>query len=342
MKHKKLINTIKNKSNQDTPIWLMRQAGRYLPEYRKIRNRTDSFLDLCYQSKLASEVTLQPLKRFDLDAAIIFADILLISDALGVKVKFIKGEGPILDKKYLNENLQNLSFNDENLKNVYETVSIVKNLLPKNVSLIGFAGSPWTVASYMIAGKSPIKSKETLKWINDNDKLSLLVKVLTHNTIQYLQNQISSGAEVIQLFDSWAGLLDDNGFNKWCIQPTKKIVTELKKTNPQISIIGFPRNVSIEKSLKYFSETGVDCISLDYNISINDAKKIQIHGPVQGNLNPTTLLNGGESLKEDTLEILNNLGEKPHIFNLGHGILPETPIENVSLLVDMVKNFKHE
>ena len=339
MTTKNILNILNKKPSNETPIWLMRQAGRYLPEYREIRNKTESFLDLCYNPKLASEVTLQPLKRFNLDAAIIFADILLISEALGVSVKFLEGEGPVLDNGFLEDNLFDLKFKDEKIKNVYETISNVKNSLPRNIALIGFAGSPWTVASYMIEGKSTKDFSNAKIWLNKEDKLSKLIDVLTESTIIYLENQIKAGAEIIQLFDSWSGLLNNNEFKKWVIEPTKIIVDQLKKNYPNIPIIGFPRGACIEDLSIYINKTGINCVSIDYNINIQDMEKLQRVIPVQGNLHPQILIEGGDNLRKSCFKILETLKNGPHIFNLGHGILPQTPIKNVENLVDMVKNF---
>ncbi|PPR77463.1 MAG: hypothetical protein CFH01_01519, partial [Alphaproteobacteria bacterium MarineAlpha2_Bin1] len=304
------------------------------------RDKTDSFLDLCYNPKLASEVTMQPLGRFDLDAAIIFADILLIPDALGVKVNFVKGEGPLLDHQYLDSNLSKLAFKEDKIKNIYETISIVKQSLPKHVALIGFAGSPWTVAAYMIEGKSSNNFINAKKWLNNEKNLSFLFDILIDSTVTYLKNQIEAGVEVIQLFDSWAGLLDNSNFEKWSIEPTRKIVEELKSMYPDLPIIGFPRNISIYNALQYSRETGVDCISLDYNVNVFDMKNIQKFIPVQGNLHPEILIEGGLNLRNSCIEILKTLAKGPHIFNLGHGILPQTPVQNVIELIDIIKNFK--
>ena len=337
---KLILDVLNKKSTNQTPIWLMRQAGRYLPEYRAVREKTETFLDLCYNPKLAAEVTLQPLRRFDLDAAIIFADILLISDALGVEVRFVNGEGPRLDSEYLNNNLSNLTFKSNKINNIYETIENVKSSLSENVTLIGFAGSPWTVAAYMIEGKLSKDFLNAKSWLENENKLLVLFNSIIDSTIIYLKNQIKAGAEVLQLFDSWAGLLDDVQFIKWSIEPTKKIVSELKSYNPNIRIIGFPRNVSIENAFLYAKNTGVDCISIDYNIDIKDMKNFQKIIPVQGNLHPETLIKGGVSMKNSCLNIMSNLIDRAHIFNLGHGILPNTPIQNVSELVNLVKNFK--
>ena len=337
---KLIIEVLNKKTCNLTPIWLMRQAGRYLPEYREIRNKTESFLDLCYNPKLASEVTLQPLRRFDLDAAIIFADILLIPDSLGLKVNFVQGQGPLLDSEYLKSNLLKLKLEDDKLNKIYETITIVKKSLPKNIALIGFAGSPWTVAAYMIEGKSSKKFINAKQWLDDEKRLSILFDTLIASTVTYLKNQIEAGAEIIQLFDSWAGILDDDQFKKWSIEPTRKIVAELKSTYPNIPIIGFPRDVTVHNALLYTKKTGVDCISLDYNIKVNEMKNIQKTIPVQGNLHPDILIEGGTKMRDSSLEIMENMDNGSHIFNLGHGILPQTPIQNVIDLIDIVKNYK--
>lgn len=341
---KKLINIIQNKTpEKNPPIWIMRQAGRYLPEYREVRSKVSNFLELCYTPKLASEVTLQPIRRFALDAAIIFSDILVIPDALGVKVEFVKNEGPKLQKTLTIEDLK--KFKIDNIKShlnpVFEALELTKSQLDDNTALIGFAGSPWTLACYMIEGGGS-KNFESVraKAIQDPEFFSQLIDILTNNIIEYLSLKIKAGADVVKLFDSWAGVLPPSEIKKWVINPSKKIVSELKKLHPNVPIICFPRGIGMNY-LEFCKEVNCDVVALDQTVERNwvrknlqqDCEKI-----VQGNLDNLLLAFGSKNeIEKEVLDILEKFGDKPFIFNLGHGIIPQTPIENVEFILNLVR-----
>ncbi len=326
---KPILKVLQKERVEKTPFWIMRQAGRYLPEYRELRSKAGSFLDLCYTSELAAEATLQPIRRFGMDAAIIFSDILVIPHALGMELDYRDGEGPVLGeldiKKLKRGNVEN------HLYPVFKALEIVKKELPKNTALIGFAGAPWTVATYMVEGgasKDFAKSKE----FSSKSEFQELIDILVEETAEYLIRQIEAGAEVLQIFDSWAGVLQEFEFMKWVIKPTRGIIKKIKKIHPEIPIIGFPKGVG--KMLeKFIREAGVDAISLDSSISLESAKELQKTLPVQGNLNPETLLGDKETIIQETRKIKEVLARGPFIFNLGHGILPGTPIENVEAMI---------
>lgn len=333
---KKILQVLKGEQQSTPPIWLMRQAGRYLPEYMKIREQAGDFLTLCYTPDYASEVTLQPIRRFDFDAAIIFSDILVIPHALGQEVRFEKGEGPRLGTL----DVAKLSFDINHLNPVFEALAKTRAVLAADKTLIGFAGAPWTVACYMIEGKG---SKDWEKVRNfayrDEEGFQALISILVEATAEYLIKQVGAGANVLQIFDSWAGVLSEEQYHRWVIAPTAKIVELVKEASPDTPIIGFPRG-SGEKIAAYISGTNVDAVSLDTSVSMIQAKALQNLCPVQGNLDPVALLAGGTSLEKATQKILEELTGGPFIFNLGHGIIKETPPENVSRLVDIVRNFR--
>ncbi|RTK92331.1 MAG: uroporphyrinogen decarboxylase [Rickettsiales bacterium] len=335
-----LIKTF-NGENKKTPIWLMRQAGRYMPEYMLIRSNINSFLDLCYDSKNATKVTMQPVGRFDLDAAILFSDILVLPHALNWDVTFSKGEGPLLRKFENDEDLNLIS--DEfssKINYVYETVSNVKALLPKHVSLIGFAGSPWTVMSYMLEGKGKQDFSVSKNFLYTKEKTAIkLVEIITNKTIEYLSGQIQAGVEIIQLFDSWSGVLNGDLYEKFVIEPTKKIILSLKKKFPDVPIIGFPRGSGFNYD-NYIDNTDIDGLGVDQFTPIAKMKIWQKKLVVQGNLDPVILLGSKENIKKNIDNIMLSMDHKNFIFNLGHGILPTTPVENVEYLVNYVKNFK--
>lgn len=327
---------------QKTPIWLMRQAGRYLPEYREVRKRAGSFLDLCYNPSLASEVTLQPIRRFDFDAAIIFSDILIVPHILGLSVTFVEGDGPKVETIYEDHDLSKLKvkeFKDsDKIKRVCEALELTRQNLDKTKALIGFAGSPWTVATYIISEK-----KHNFEFcrnfaLNKRKLLSKLIEILTQQTIIYLKAQIDAGADVIQLFDSWSGVLSEDEFEAFVINPTKIIVSEIKKYS-NVPIIGFPKGAGILYK-KYVENVSVDAVSIDYFVPLNFAKEIQNSLVVQGNLDPLVMLSDKSLIEEKVGRIMSALSEKDFIFNLGHGIIKETPIENVEFLVDYVRNWK--
>lgn len=314
-----------------------------MPEYRETRTKAKDFLDLCYSPDLATEVTHQPLRRFDFDAAILFADILLIPDALGQGVAFKEGEGPVLDAITEEAGLVQLSLDgvERHLAPVFETVSNLAGSLPDHVALIGFAGSPWTVATYMVGGRGSPDQRAARIWaFRDESGFSKLIDLVTAATILYLRRQIDAGAEVIQLFDSWAAHLPDHEFDKWVIAPTAKIVAALGQSHPDVPVIGFPRGAGAAM-VRYAAETGIAAIGLDTGVPVAWAREnLQTRLPVQGNLDPFTLVAGGKALEAEAMRLLAGFGTGPHIFNLGHGIVPETPPENVARLVDLVTGWK--
>jgi uroporphyrinogen decarboxylase len=336
-----LMIDVFQKKNTHVPIWLMRQAGRYMSEYMEVRSKTSNFLDLCYDSEKATKVTLQPIERFGLDAAILFSDILVVPDALGWDVTFAKGEGPLLKKFESEKDLHKLEDKFLNrINQVYETVAKIKSKLPKNVSLIGFAGSPWTVASYMLEGKGKQDFSVSKNFLYTQNKTAKkLIDILTEKTIEYLSNQIIAGAEIIQLFDSWSGVLNEDLYEDFVINPTKKIILSLKEKFPYIPIIGFPRGSGYNYD-KYIKETGINAVGVDQFVPISQMKIWQKSLVVQGNIDPVVLLGDKENIKAAVDKIMGSLEMKNFIFNLGHGILPTTPVSNVEYLVNYVRSFR--
>lgn len=321
------------------PIWLMRQAGRYLPEYREVRAKAASFLDLCRTPELAAEVTLQPLRRFAFDAAIVFSDILIVPYALGQKVEFIEEEGPKLEPIRDAKAVSRLSRSGaaKALAPVYETIERVVAELPKSVPLIGFCGAPWTVATYMVEGQgSKDQAAARLLAYRDETTFQRLIDLLVETSAAYLVNQAKAGASALQIFDSWAGSLPEDEFERWCIDPTKRLVKLVKDQFLGTPVIGFPRGVGLLAE-RYARETGIDAIGCDTSMPVGWMQRLQVHLPVQGNLDPLLLVAGGAALDARVHAILETLGQGPFIFNLGHGILPETPIEHVTRLVALVK-----
>lgn len=337
---KALLRVLRGESLSPPPIWLMRQAGRYLPEYRAIRAKAASFLDFCYTPALAAEATLQPVQRFGFDAAILFSDILVVPDALGQKVSFEQGEGPKLASIMTEEDFAKL--NDEidlqRLAPVFETIARVRSALPPETALIGFCGAPWTVASYMIAGHgTPDQAPARLLAYRDPGLVQRLIDRLVEASTRYLLRQIEAGVEVIQIFESWAGVLPPHELDRWCVAPVARIVAEIKRHDRNFPVIGFPRGAGSWLET-YAARTGVDCVSLDTLVAPDWADRILPRGlPVQGNLDPLALLAGGEALDRSVATIRAALRGRPHIFNLGHGILPETPIAHVERLVDLLR-----
>ena len=325
------------------PIWFMRQAGRYLPEYREVRGSVAGFIELCYNPILAAEVTLQPVRRFGLDAAILFSDILLLPQAMGVDLTFIEGEGPRLNPTSPDQ-LSRLSVKgiDEKLNPIFNTVALVKSQLGDDKALIGFAGSPWTVACYMAEGKGGGGFPRSVKWSNDDPASFIhLLDIITQATIEYLLGQIKAGADVIQLFDSWAGLVEEKHFEEYVITPTHKIVEGVRKIHPHIPIIGFPRGVGIECAVQYAKTSGVTALSVDCETSLAKvAGQLPPNFPLQGNLSPELLLKGGQAMFDATKMILETMMGRPFIFNLGHGILPQTPPSHVAELVSFIRERK--
>ncbi|OUR80561.1 uroporphyrinogen decarboxylase [Alphaproteobacteria bacterium 46_93_T64] len=343
MPKKRLLKALNKEQLDRPPFWLMRQAGRYLPEYRATRANAGSFLDLCYNPALAEEVTLQPLRRYDFDAAILFADILLIPDALGQPLAYKEGEGPVLDPIRSAKELTSLSMDKlhDRLNPVYETVNRLSSSLPSHVTLIGFAGAPWTVASYMIEGKGSKDYAEIKKWAySDPEGFQKLMDILVQSTIEYLLKQVEAGAETVQIFDTWAGVLPDDMFRKWVIAPTRQIVDGLRAVHPDLPIIGFPKGIA-GNLLEFVKGTGVTAVSLDTSTPLEWAvENIQPHVVVQGNLDPIMVVAGGQAMVDRVHEILETLSNGPHIFNLGHGIIPQTPPENVALLAETIHAWK--
>jgi uroporphyrinogen decarboxylase len=335
-----LLRALAGQTNSPPPIWLMRQAGRYLPEYREVRSRVSSFLDLCRTPELAAEVTLQPLRRFDLDAAIVFSDILIIPYALGQKVEFVEGEGPRLEPVRDSGAIAKLNLENATkaLAPVCETIERVVGALPKEIPLIGFCGAPWTVATYMVEGQGSKDQAEARLWAYRNRvAFQRLIDLLVEASAEYLISQVTAGARALQIFDSWAGSLPEDEFDSWCIASTRRLVELLKAKVPDVPVIGFPRGSGVLAE-RYAKETGVDALGCDTSQPIDWIRdRLQTHVPVQGNLDPLLLVAGRPPLDERVEAILATLGSGPFIFNLGHGIRPETPIENVERLVSLVK-----
>ncbi len=341
MTDKLLLRALNGETLPIPPVWLMRQAGRYLPEYQQIREKAGSFLNLCYNPELAAEVTLQPIRRFGFDAAILFADILLIPQALGVEVSFTTGEGPILSKISNAADLAALrpaNYIHQTLAPIYDTIRILNEALPSETTLIGFAGAPWTVASYMIAGRgTPDQAPAHAMLRRDPDTFFRLLDILSDATANYLCAQIDAGAEVVKLFDSWAGSVADADFEKVCIRPTQQIVTKIREKYPNVPIIGFPRGCG-ENYLRYAKATAVQGLALDTNVDQHWAvHSLRPLACLQGNLDPCLLETGGAQLFDKTQEICEAFSGGPHIFNLGHGITPMASPANVDLLLKAVR-----
>lgn len=336
---KPLLAAVKGQVQSRPPIWIMRQAGRYLPEYRETRAKSNGFLDLCYTPALAKEVTLQPLRRFDLDAAILFSDILVIPDALGQPVTFSPGEGPLLEPLRAAD-IARLTPDRvlTHLAPVLETVADVRAALGPEKTLIGFCGSPWTVATYMLGGRgSPDQAAARLFALREPQAFSALMDILVDASIAYLSAQFEAGADVVQLFESWALNLDEMAFEERVIGPNARIVAGLRARIPNAPIIGFPRGAASMLS-RYAGATGVDVLGLDYATPPRFAHEGLPAGlGVQGNLDPLRLVVGGEQMRMEAEAIIAQFRGRPHVFNLGHGIVPETPIEHVADLVRLVK-----
>jgi uroporphyrinogen decarboxylase len=322
------------------PIWLMRQAGRYLPEYRAIREKAGSFLDLCFNPKLAAEVTLQPIRRFGFDAAILFSDILVVPHALGQRVTFETGEGPRLDAIDKPEAQQGLQrdIDHEKLAPIYETIARVKQYLPPDVALLGFCGAPWTVATYMIAGfGTPDQFPARIFAYRHPKEFAELTDLLVSASAEYLVRQFEAGVDAVQIFDTWAGILPAAEFQQWCVEPTARIVKAVRQRIPGAKIIGFPRGAGTELS-NYLAAVPVDAVGLDWMIELGFAREhVQRLRPIQGNLDPLALLVGGKALDDAVDTILAAFTQGPFIFNLGHGVLPDTPTEHVEQLIKRVR-----
>jgi uroporphyrinogen decarboxylase len=333
-----LLSVLRGERRDPPPVWLMRQAGRYLPEYRALRADKGGFLALVNDSDAAAEITLQPIRRFGFDGAILFSDILVIPHALGQDLEFLAGEGPKLSPRLLDARLEQLTTAPERLEPVYGTVRRVAAALPSETTFLGFAGSPWTVATYMVAGEGSREQGETRRYAyRDPQAFGALIAAIEQATIDYLSKQIEAGVHAVQLFDSWAGSLSPEQYERWVIAPTARIVAALKSRHPEKPVIGFPKG-SGGKLPAYARETGVDAIGLDETVDPHWAHAaLPPDMPVQGNLDPLALIAGGEALTRATARILDAFSERPHVFNLGHGILPDTAIAHVEELLALVR-----
>lgn len=340
---KPFLAVLKGEHRVPPPLWLMRQAGRYLPEYRKLREKAPRFLDFCYTPELAVEATLQPLRRFQPDAAILFSDILVVPDGLGQAVDFREGEGPILEPLRSRRDIEGLQGErvNEHLEPVFRAVEGIRRALPPETALIGFAGAPWTVATYMVEGRGGTDFGRALGWDReDAEGFAMLIDLLVEATAGYLIAQVRHGAEALQIFDSWAGALDEERFRRLVIAPTRKLVAIVRAACPDVPIIGFPRGTGALYG-DYVRETGVDAVSLDSGVDLNFARRtLRPLAVLQGNLDPRVLVRGGEEMREAALSILEILGRGPFIFNLGHGVVPETPVENVLQLAATVRAWR--
>lgn len=337
--NKVLLSVLGGQRVDPVPVWMMRQAGRYLPEYRQLRTEKGSFLNLVYDSDAAADVTLQPLRRFaELDAAILFSDILIVPFAIGQNLSFVAGEGPRLTPPLADSELDNLNPFPARLDPIYETVRKVKAALDPAKTLIGFAGAPWTVATYMVAGQGSRDQSETRRLAySDPERFQSIVGRIEEISLDYLSAQIEAGAEAVQIFDSWAGSLAPAEFERWVIGPTARIVAAVRERHPHVRIIGFPKGAG-GKLAAYARETGVDAVGLDETVDPVWANAELPEGlPVQGNLDPLALLAGGERMTAAVSSILDAFASRPHIFNLGHGILQDTPIAHVEQMLAAVK-----
>ena len=336
-----LLRTLRGENTPERPIWLMRQAGRYLPEYRALRAEKGGFLALVYDSDAAAEITLQPIRRFGFDGAILFSDILIVPYAMGQTLEFLAGEGPRLSPRLVDTALESLGAVPERLAPIYATVTKVRAGLGAGRTLLGFAGSPWTVATYMVAGEGSRDQHATRALAyRDPAAFQAIIDAITSVTIDYLAGQVAAGAEAVQLFDSWAGSLAPAEFERWVIAPNAAIVTALKRRFPELPVIGFPKGAG-EKLPAYARETGVDALGLDETIDPRwAATALPESLPVQGNFDPLLLEAGGLELEDQAKRILDAFADRPHVFNLGHGIGQHTPIEHVEQLLGVVRGWR--
>lgn len=335
---RRVIRVLRGERQFPPPVWMMRQAGRYLPEYRQMRQKAGSFLDLCYNPDFAVEVTLQPIRRFGFDASILFSDILVVPHALGRDLSFEEGRGPVMTpiRPEEVEGLSREKFH-VNLSPVYETVRRLRAQLPAETTLLGFCGAPWTLATYMIAGHgTPDQAPARLFAYRHPQAFAQLIDGLAEVSAEYLVRQIEAGADAVQIFDSWAGVLDEDCFRRFCIAPVARIVRGVKQRFPDVPVIGFPRGAGQLYDI-YRAETGVDAVGLDWTVPLSQAKRLQAQGAVQGNLDPLRLVAGGEALQAGVERILTELSDGPLVFNLGHGITPETPIAHVEAMLRHIR-----
>jgi uroporphyrinogen decarboxylase len=337
---KRVLDVLGGKRHSSPPVWLMRQAGRYLPEYRAVREKAGDFLDLVFTPELAAEVTLQPIRRFGFDAAILFSDILVVPHALGQRVTFEAGEGPVLEPLADRTAFERIAgeLDHKLLEPVYETVRLVRRALDPGVTLLGFCGAPWTVATYMIAGRgTPDQAPARQFGYRDRVGLDTLIEVLVDASAAYLVRQLKAGADAVQIFDTWAGVLPSDEFQRWCIEPTRRIADRVRREVPGAKLIGFPRGAGTMLP-RYVAETSVDAVGLDWTIDRAFARdQVQARVPVQGNVDPLALLAGGEALDRAVDATLEAFAGGPFIFNLGHGIVPQTPIEHVEQMLRRVR-----
>ncbi|WP_334194787.1 uroporphyrinogen decarboxylase [Pararhodobacter sp.] len=338
---KTILRALKGETQAVPPVWMMRQAGRYLPEYRATRAQAGDFLSLCYNSELAAEVTLQPIRRYGFDAAILFADILLIGQALGVKLWFAEGEGPRMETVTDGAGVAALrpaAEVHETLAPIYETLKILTRELPRETTLIGFAGAPWTVATYLVAGRGTKGQGPAHDFIaRDRAGFAALISVVEAATVEYLSAQVEAGAEVVKLFDSWAGSLKGQDFDDFALKPAARIIAALKARHPGLPVIAFPREAG-ERYVGFARATGADCVALDNSVSADwAAEHVQKDGCVQGNLAPHHMVEGGAALTAETKRIVKAFSNGPHIFNLGHGITPDANPDNVQRMIDAIR-----
>ncbi len=338
MTKKTVLEVLRGETVFPPPVWMMRQAGRYLPEYKATRAEAGSFLDLCYNPELACEVTLQPIRRFGFDASILFSDILVVPHALGRDLRFEEGVGPRMTPMKADEidGLYPSGFHDR-LNPVYEAVSLIRDRLPSETTLLGFCGAPWTVATYMIAGRgTPDQAPTRLFGYREPEAFGRLLDTLADVSAEYLSRQVEAGADAVQIFDSWSGVLDEVSFERWCVKPVKRLVSRFREKHPDVPVIGFPRGAGMFYD-SYRQQTDVTALGLDWSVPLAQARQLQKDGAVQGNLDPLRLVAGGSALKEGVETIINGLGGGPFVFNLGHGITPDTPVEHVEKMVSLVR-----
>ena len=336
-----LLDTLRGSNGTRRPVWLMRQAGRYLPEYRELRASKGGFLPLVYDPDAAAEITLQPVRRFGFDGAILFSDILIVPYAMGQDLEFLAGEGPRMSPRLLDAALESLEAVPERLEPIYRTVALVRSALGPETTLLGFAGSPWTIATYMVAGEGSRDQHDTRAYAyRDPAAFQAIIDAIVTTTVDYLEGQARAGAEAVQLFDSWAGSLAPAEFERWVIAPNAEIVRRLRARCPDLPIIGFPKGAG-EKLAAYARETGVDALGVDETIDpLWAARELPAGLPVQGNLDPLLVLAGLDEMERQALRVLDAFAGRPHVFNLGHGIGQFTPIEHVERLLKVVRGWE--
>ena len=336
---KPLVAVLQGEVRRPPPLWLMRQAGRYLPEYRALRAKAGSFLDLCYDPEKATEASLQPLKRFDLDGVILFSDILVVAEALGIKLWFEEGEGPRLEPIREGDTLPVFDEGRQrrHLAPVYEAMEQVAASAPPRATVLGFAGAPWTLATYMVGGGKSRDFAAVKSWaFREPESFGRLIETVREGVAAHLIAQLDAGADAVQIFDSWAGALPERELVRWCVEPVKRLVADVKAVHPTAPVIGYPRGAGVSYE-RFVVETGVDTISIDSTVPPAwAAARLQPHCTVQGNLDPVALLTGGEALRLAASRILDALGHGPFVFNLGEGVVPQTPPEHVAELCDLV------